>query len=275
MKSYSVDAFVLRMRPLGEADRVLTLFSRERGKLNAVAKGVRKVQSKFGARLDFMTRSALALHIGRSLDVITGARLVGAAWSGVVEPDAYALASYAAESIDGLCEPDLPVPELFDLLVEFQAVLAQRPPSREAQMAAAAARTRASALDAMRAVMDLRMLDALGFAPELDACVRCGSALGHRPFAGGRAALSPEAGGLVCRRCLEAGSADAGEMRRAFDLVRLTSAQFELLRRARELSLDEAAQMPELASVAHATQAFVQHHLGRASKSLAAAGVRR
>lgn len=270
MKSYSVEAFVLRMRPLGEADRILTLFSRERGKLSAVAKGVRKVQSKFGARLDFMTRSALTLHAGRSLDVITSARLVGAAWTGVVEPDAYVLASYVAESIDGLCEPDLPVPELFDLLVEFQALLAQRPVSLAAHTAA---RTRS--VDAIRAATDLRMLDALGFAPELDACVRCGSQLGRRPFAGGRAALSPEAGGLVCRRCLEAGSADAGEMRRAFDIVRLTSAQFEALRRARELSLEEAARAPELASVAHATQAFVQHHLGRASKSLAAAGVRR
>ena len=271
MKSYSVEAFVLRMRPLGEADRILTLFSRERGKLSAVAKGVRKVQSKFGARLDFMTRSALTLHAGRSLDVITSARLVGAAWTGVVEPDAYVLASYVAESIDGLCEPDLPVPELFDLLVEFQALLAHRPASQAEHVAVA--RTRS--VDAIRAVTDLRMLDALGFAPELDACVRCGSQLGRRPFAGGRAALSPEAGGLVCRRCLEAGSADTGEMRRAFDIVRLSSAQFEQLRRARELSVEEAAQTPELASLAHATQTFVQHHLGRASKSLATAGVRR
>jgi len=97
MKSYSVEAFVLRMRPLGEADRILTLFSRERGKLTGVAKGVRKTQSKFGARLEFMARSALLLHTGRSLDVITSARLVSGAWEQLVIPEVYSLASYLAE----------------------------------------------------------------------------------------------------------------------------------------------------------------------------------
>lgn len=264
MRSYSVEAFVLRMRPLGEADRILTLFSAERGKLTAVAKGVRKTQSKFGARLDFMSRSGLMLHAGRSLHVVTSARLVSSPWERVVEPDLYALASYAAEVIDGLCEPDLAVPELFDMLAEFQDAAAQNPP---------AGATRS--LDALRVAMELRILSALGFAPELDACVRCGAMLGNRPFAGGKAALSPEAGGLVCRRCLELGSADEGDSRRSFVVVRLTSAEFAALRDARDSTLAEALARPELAGPSRATQAFVQHHLGRASKALAASGGRR
>lgn len=260
MRSYSVEAFVLRMRPLGEADRILTLFSAERGKLTAVAKGVRKTQSKFGARLDFMARSALTLHAGRSLHVITSARLVGSAWEHVVEPDLYSLASYVAEVIDGLCEPDLAVPELFDLLAEFQEATATAPMSSP------------RSLDALRVAMELRILEALGLAPELDACVRCGTPLGSRPFAGGKAALSPEAGGLVCRRCLEQGSADEGDSRRAFVIVKLTAAEFESLRAAREASLGEAMLRPELGAPGRATQAFIQYHLGRASKALAAAG---
>ncbi len=262
MKSYSVEAFVLRMRPLGEADRILTLFSKERGKLSAVAKGARKTRSKFGARLDFMARSALTLHTGRSLDVITGARLAGGAWERVVDPDAFALASYLAETIDGLCEPELPVPEMYDLLREFEDAMLALPAG--APLAAASARV----------VIDLKLLEGLGFAPELDACVRCGEPLGRRPFAGGRAALSPEAGGLVCRRCLDAGSGDTGDMRRPFGVVRLTAAEFEQLRAARTMSLREALSMPVLGGLARATHAFVQHHLGRAAKSLGVAGAR-
>jgi len=265
MKTYSVDAFVLRMRPLGEADRILTLFSAEHGKLTAVAKGVRKTQSKFGARLDFMARSALTLHAGRSLHVITSARLLGTAWERVVEPELYSLASYIAEAIDGLCEPDLAVPELFDLLTEFQTVTALPVP----------ANAKARSLDALRVVMELRILSALGFAPELDACARCGTPLGRRPFAGGKAALAPEAGGLVCRRCLDLGASEEGDTRRSFVIVKLTSAEFEALRAARDASLAQALATPALAAPSRATQAFIQHHLGRTSKALAAAGGRR
>jgi DNA repair protein RecO (recombination protein O) len=266
MRTYSVDAFVLRMRPLGEADRILTLFSAEHGKLTAVAKGVRKTQSKFGARLDFMARSALTLHAGRSLHVITSARLISTAWERVVEPELYSLASYIAEVIDGLCEPDLAVPELFDLLTEFQIATAL---PVEGDVSAP------RSLDGLRVVMELRILSALGFAPELDACARCGTPLGRRPFAGGKAALSPEAGGLVCRRCLDLGSSEEGDTRRSFLIVKLTSAQFEALRSARDASLEEALMTPAFATPERATQAFVQHHLGRASKALAAAGGRR
>lgn len=266
MRNYSVDAFVLRMRPLGEADRILTLFSAERGKLTGVAKGARKTQSKFGARLDFMARSELTLHAGRSLHVITSARLISTAWERVVEPDLFALASYVAEVIDGLCEPDLAVPELFDLLAEFQIVTAQSLGENSSAR---------RSLDALRVVMELKILSALGFAPELDACARCGTPLGRRPFAGGKAALSPEAGGLVCRRCLDLGSSDEGDTRRSYLIVRLTSGEFEALRAARDASLAEALATPALAAPSRATQAFVQHHLGRASKALAAAGGRR
>jgi len=61
---------VLRGRPLGEADRILTLFTDERGKLDAVAKGVRRARSHLAGRLEFGTECAFGMHRGRSLDVI-------------------------------------------------------------------------------------------------------------------------------------------------------------------------------------------------------------
>lgn len=258
MRSYSLDAFVIRLRPLGESDRIVTLFSRERGKVDAVAKGVRRTASKFGARLEFFVRSRVEIHAGRSLDVVTGAEIVRGGWERLVDPDVFALASYAAEMIDGLCEPDLAVPEVFDLLDELQQTLVD---VDAASLHAAAA--------SLRPAFDMRLLAALGFAPELDGCVRCGGELGKRPFAGGRAMVSPEAGGLVCRACLDAGGADREDMRRDLEVVRMSAREFDLLRRARSGALAECARVAEIAVLAPATSAFVQHHLGRRSRVLA------
>lgn len=255
MKSYAVEAFVLRLRPLGEADRILTLFTRERGKLSAVAKGSRKTQSKFGARLDFFARSLLTLHAGRSLDIITSASLVAGSWERLVDPDTYAFASYVAEVIDTMCEPEMPLSDLYELLVELQDSLGDAGVNAHG----------------LRAVFDLRALSVLGFGLELDACARCGTALGRRPFAGGRAALSPEAGGLVCRQCLDSGASGDGEVRRDLHVVRISGGEFELLKTARDLPFADVAELPELAPLARVTEAFMQHHLGRASRALGAA----
>jgi DNA repair protein RecO (recombination protein O) len=258
VRAYSLDAFVIRLRPLGESDRIVTLFSRERGKVDAVAKGARRTASRFGARLDFFVRSKVEIHAGRSLDVITGAQIVRGAWERLVDPDAYAMSSYAAEMIDGLCEPDLAVPEVFELLEELQQTLVD--------LDAGSLRAASASL---RPAFDVRLLAALGFALELDGCARCGAALGRRPFAGGRAMLSPEAGGLVCRACLDAGGADHDDVRRDLEVVRISAREFELLRRARSSSLSECARVGEIGALAAATSAFVQHHLGRRSRVLA------
>jgi len=254
VKSYSVEAVVLRLRALGEADRIVTLFSRERGKQSAVARGARKIQSKFGARLDFFSRVALMLHAGRSLEVITSVQTVSSIWEQLVDPDAYAAASYVAESIDSLSEPDLAVPELYDALCEFQTALAARIDR-----------------DGLLAAMDLRVLSALGFAPELDACARCGAALGRRPLAGGRAHLSTQAGGLLCAACVRALRADPHSAAQG-SMFSLTSAEFERLRRLRDMPFDQIAAFEGHARVHKATQAFVEYQMGRRSKSMSVAG---
>jgi DNA repair protein RecO (recombination protein O) len=251
MKTYTVEAFVLRMRPLGEADRILTLFSRERGKLEAVAKGARKTQSKFGARLDFFNRSRITLHAGRTLDVITGAEALSHAWQRLVEPDTYVIVSYIAEMVDALCEPELALPELYQLLSEVQSAVA-------AGMDAAA----------FVAAADMRLLKILGFAPELDACARCGAALQGRPLGGGRATLSPQAGGLVCRRCTEAGFRGEGFDRYAHTLT-LSVAEFAALRMLAGDSLAQAAASPLGPRLSFVTRSFVEYNCGRRSKAMA------
>lgn len=255
MKEYSVEAFVLRLRPLGEADRILTLFSRERGKLSAVAKGSRATRSKFGARLDFFARSRLTLHTGRNLDIITGATLVANAWDKLVDPDVFASVGYVAEVIDSLCEPDLAVPEIYDLLCELQTLV-----------------ERGEATASMLPAIDLRLLGALGLAPELEACARCGSALGRRPLSGGRCKLSPQAGGLVCRRCALGLAGDAADRdgtavadRTAFSV---SASELRMLQALRGMPLQLAAARPEIAALRSRTRPFVEYQLGRRSKAL-------
>ncbi|MDQ2818636.1 MAG: DNA repair protein RecO [Candidatus Eremiobacteraeota bacterium] len=252
MKTYSIEGFVLRLRPLGEADRILTVFSRERGKFSAVAKGVRKVRSKFGSRLDFFNRSAMTLHVGRSLDVITGVASVAEVWLRLVDPDAFFLVSYVAEVVDALCEPDMAVPELYAMLCELQATIGggTQPQS-------------------LMPAVDLRLLDALGLAPELDACTLCATQLGNRPLAGGRVLLSAESGGLVCRRCSAAAAADdADRMGRAGTMLRETDLQ--TLRALRTCEFAEAASAINAPALSATTHPLIQYQLGRRSRAMSA-----
>ena len=76
MRIYRDEGIVLRTQKLGEADRIVTLLTRRTGRVRAVAKGVRRTRSRFGARLEPFTHVDLLLYPGRSLDVITQAETV-------------------------------------------------------------------------------------------------------------------------------------------------------------------------------------------------------
>jgi DNA repair protein RecO (recombination protein O) len=254
VKSYTVEAIVLRRRPLGEADQILTLLSRERGKLSAVAKGVRKTQSKFGARLDFFNRAIVTLHTGRSLDIVTGASSVGGAWERIVDPDAFAFASYVAAAIDDLCEIGMAVPELFDVVREMHDALAA-----------------GTTPGALAAAVDLHILNALGLAPELSACARCGDQLGRRPLAGGRATLSPFAGGLICRRCAQDPALVEVSRRPGERTLMVSARELAALRALASTELADLAGHEAFASLATITNPFVLHHLGKRSRTLLAA----
>ncbi len=170
---------MLRARPLGEAGRVLTLLTRERGKVDAVAKGIRRPRSSMAGRLEPLAEVRVALHRGRSLDVITEARTLVSHWTGLCRPDALATASLFAETVDLFCEPDLALPEIYALL---------------AGAIAAAAGSDAPAALVPR--FQLRLLHELGLAPADDACVRCGEGFNQHG-----AWLDLEGGGLGCERC--------------------------------------------------------------------------
>ena len=235
-RSSTTDALVLRARPLREADRIYTLLTRERGKVDAVAKGVRRPRSAMGGRLEPLAEVRVALHKGRSLDVITEVRTVRSYWTGLARPDALATASLFAETVDLFCEPDLPLPEIYALLAG-------------AVGAVAASDAPASLVPRFQ----LRLLHALGLAPADDACVRCGGGFDRHG-----AWLDLDAGGLGCERCYGArGDAHALD---AADV-----ANFRALGAAR----GGGAALFATAQVARAADDIVTWHLGKRPKARA------
>ncbi len=235
-RAYKSDAIVLRGRNLGEADRIFTLLTVERGKLDAIAKGVRRRGSRLAGRLEFANEATLGLHRGRNLDVIVDAELVRANWTTIVDPAAFATAHVILELVDAFCEIDLAVPEIYGLVRgALEALGGQTDPTT------------------LLPRFQLLLLGALGIGPASGACVRC-----DRAFVEIEAYADLEAGGLACAAC-RPHRADA------LSLAPGDVANFRGLgaERGGDVRPVLRATMP----AARAVDAFTAWHLGRRPKS--------
>lgn len=173
----------------GEADRILRLYTPHRGRISAIAKGVRRTRSRFGGRLEPFFRLQLECHEGRGeLLTITGAHTIDAYPR--LRTDAKALdgAARACEAVDRLFETSEPHPSVFHLLCRQLALLGDDP---------------ASATQALALAFRLKLLLAAGLCPSLGACATCGEREHLVGFSGA-------GGGVVCAAC-EAGSFLLGE----------------------------------------------------------------
>lgn len=182
--SFKTEAVVLRTFRYGEADRILHLYTAERGRVGAIAKGVRRVKSRFGGRLEPLFRVNLVLHEGRGeLCTVTQAETVAAYPALRERRAALDRAAEACDAVLRLLDSQEPNRPAYNLLCRELQLLDADP----------AAATRAHALS-----FRLKLLLAAGFAPELAACAACGD---HEHLG----AFSASAGGVVCPGC-EAGS---------------------------------------------------------------------
>jgi DNA repair protein RecO (recombination protein O) len=183
-RGYKTEAVVLRSIRFGEADRVLHLYTLERGRIGAVAKGVRRTKSRFGARLEPLSHVELMLHQGGGeLSTVTGASLVRP-HSGARE-DSYRLAVglVGLEAMLRLFTEQEKNPRAFEALTRFlDALDDSETPAEE------------PALDALVLSFQLKLLWLSGYLPHLTSCAECGS---DGPLIG----YSPQAGGAVCERC--------------------------------------------------------------------------
>jgi len=182
---YRDDGVVLRVQKLGEADRIITVLTRRHGRVRAVAKGVRRTKSKFGARLEPFSHVDCQFYAGRSLDIVNqaeGVRNYGAEL--VADYPRYTAGTAVLETAERLtAEEQEPSLRLFLLVI-------------------GALRALVEAEHDPRLVLDAYLLRAMavaGWEPALDACANCGAAGPHRAF-------SIAGGGVMCPACRPSGS---------------------------------------------------------------------
>jgi DNA repair protein RecO (recombination protein O) len=214
---FKTEVIVLRSIRYGEADRILHLYSEDHGRLGAIAKGVRRVKSRLGGRLEPFSRVNLILRQGRGdLCTITGADTVHAHPSLRERRESLERATQACEAVLRLLDSTESNQPAYNLLCNQLGLLD----------ASAAAAGRAQAL-----AFRLKLLLAAGFAPELASCATCGEA----EHLGG---FSPSAGGVVCSGC-EAGSFPLSEEAHRF-LVTALARPLAEVPRAPEAALAQA-----------------------------------
>ncbi len=179
MPSYNATSLVLHRLDLGEADRILTLFTREKGKVSAIAKGARRAASRLSGATELFIQARVQLGVGRSLDVISQCEIQQTFAPLRMDLQRLARATYFCELLDRFTgdRDEASSQELFDLTVGALLLL-QRAGDYP---------------DAVVHAYELQLLGAAGYAPVLDRCVACGA-----PLAARGAGFSPALGGIVC-----------------------------------------------------------------------------
>ncbi|MHB8158206.1 MAG: DNA repair protein RecO, partial [Desulfocucumaceae bacterium] len=178
MKDYLVDAIILKSIKAREADRVLTLFTRQLGKIRVMAHGVEKPASRKRGAVQPFSYSRLLLRRGRDIDSVSqgeGIEIFPALRQSL---DGIARASYMAELADMFTPEEDPHPDVFELLLDTFSMLGHNCDQ-----------------GAVRA-FEIKLVSCLGYRPNLDNCVLCGL-----PVPGERVCFAPGQGGIVCEGC--------------------------------------------------------------------------
>ena len=175
---------MLRSFRLGEADRVLHLYTLDRGRVGAVAKGVRKTKSRFGARLEPLSHGELILHQGSGeLQTVTGVELIHSHHETREMPYRLGVGLVAAEAMLRLFPEQEANERAFRALTRFLDLVDELEP-------ASTEPTR----DPLVLSFQLKLLWLSGYLPHVTSCAECGAETGL-------AGYSPQAGGAVCQAC--------------------------------------------------------------------------
>jgi DNA repair protein RecO (recombination protein O) len=224
------EGVVVRSLRYGEADRILHLYTPQRGKIGAIAKGVRRARSRFGGRLEPFFRLDLVLHEGRGeLFTVTSAQKLAGYPRLREDGTALDTAARACDAVARLFDTTEPHPDVYNLLCNELALLNAEP---------------ARAGHANQLAFRLKLLLAAGFAPQLAACASCGEREHLTGFSGA-------AGGVVCPAC-EAGSFALDEEAHVFLVEAL----------GQPLAQTPAAGERALRQAERAIAVTVEHHAG-------------
>ncbi len=178
MKQWESEGLVLRIRPYGESDKLVTLFTLEEGKVPALARGAKKTGSRLSGVVDSFSRGDYLLYRGRSLATIQQASLLESFPAIREDVSLYFTALYICELLEKVLEEHHPAKAVYSLALETLYALSGGDGSRELV-------TRG---------FELLLLNELGYCPSLSGCVECHGQ--EPPFI-----ISPAAGGLLCPVC--------------------------------------------------------------------------
>ena len=178
-RTYQTEAVIIRKIKLGEADRILTLYTPHLGKIRAVAKGVRRPRSKMSGHLELLTHSMVSLARGRNLDTVIGSQTINSFLPLKSNLELISYALYATELVDQFTADDVENYPLFQLLLETMEHLCQGGNNELALR-----------------YFELHLLNLVGYRPQLQQCVSCQSALESTINS-----FCPSAGGMLCPNC--------------------------------------------------------------------------
>lgn len=233
---YRDTGVVLRTYKLRESDRIIVMHTAEHGKVRAVAKGVRKTKSRFGARLEPMSHVRLLLYRGRELDIVSQAESVEPLSPLFSSLDRASQGLAAIEAVDQLSLEREPNPELYRMLVGVLRTIATRPSPVNVS------------------AFYWKLLAGEGLRPELDTCTRCG----RGEPAVELVSFDVGEGGVRCRECRSGQSISAGALALMRDILGGRLAQ--------ALDRDESPLTHEVSALAtHA----LEYHIERRLKAVA------
>ena len=178
-RNYQTEAIIIKKTKLGEADRILTLYTPHLGKIQAVAKGVRRPRSKLAGHLELLTHSLVSLARGRNLDTITGSQTINSFLPLKSDLELTSHALYAIELVDQFTADHIENYPLFQLLLETMGHLCQ-----------------AGDNELVLRYFELHLLNEVGYRPQLQRCVSCRATL--EPITN---SFCPSAGGMLCPNC--------------------------------------------------------------------------
>lgn len=236
---YRTEAVVLRTYDLGETDKILVLFTRAEGKASAVAKGARKPKGRFVAGSQSFTYCDYLLYRGKNLDMVTQYEIINSHRHIREDLEKLAYASYASELVLEMTHDRDPAPGVLDLLLW---ALGNIEAGRN--------------LGALRHVFELRLMDTMGYRPQLTSCAMCGKAIS------GSGKFSPAMGGLLCSSCVP-GTTIIPVSEGTLASLRLLqdgseSARWDVLRLQGDVGLETSRVMDE----------FIQYRVEKRLKSL-------
>jgi len=239
MGLYTTEAIVLGYRELGEADKILTLFSPEKGKMHAVARGVRRPRNHLLGGTQLFSYTSFLLMTGKNLDIICQCEIKKSFYKLRSDLDKLAFGLYFAELLRASTPMEDKNRELFNFFLKTLNCLELW-----------------QDMDKLSRIYELKLMAIQGFTPELYSCTNCGEPIS------GRIKFSPKLGGTLCGQCSD----------KDHEALELISESLQALRKILKGTYEQLEKVdlqPNVSqNVKEVLQAFILYHMNHKLKTV-------